>query len=48
MDVVPRQGHTVVIGQGTIRGDWPLPLTFAVAPVIGLVDLTGAGRCPPR
>ncbi len=27
----------VLIGQGTIRGDWPLPLTFAVVPVIGLV-----------
>lgn len=27
----------VLIGQGTLRGDWPLPLTFVVVPVIGLV-----------
>ncbi|MDE0138596.1 MAG: hypothetical protein OXM57_08675 [bacterium] len=27
----------VLIGQGTLRGDWPLPLTFTVVPVIGLV-----------
>ncbi|MDE0370178.1 MAG: hypothetical protein OXI84_08595 [bacterium] len=27
----------VLIGQGTWRGDWPLPLTFTVVPVIGLV-----------
>ena len=33
----------VLIGLGTIRGDWPLPLTFAVVPVIGLVYLTRRG-----
>ncbi|MXZ69379.1 MAG: hypothetical protein F4X18_13425 [Acidimicrobiia bacterium] len=33
----------VLIGQGTLRGDWPLPLTFAVVPVIGLVYLTRRG-----
>lgn len=27
----------VLIGQGTLRGDWPLPLTFTVVPLIGLV-----------
>ncbi|MCY4622504.1 MAG: hypothetical protein OXD34_11830 [bacterium] len=27
----------ILIGQGTLRGDWSLPLTFAVIPVIGLV-----------
>ena len=27
----------VLIGHGTLRGDWQLPLTFAVVPVIGLV-----------
>jgi len=27
----------VLIAQGTWRGDWPLPLTFTVVPVIGLV-----------
>ena len=27
----------VLISQGTLRGDWPLPLTFTVVPVIGLV-----------
>lgn len=27
----------VLIGQGTLQGDWSLPLTFAVVPVIGLV-----------
>lgn len=27
----------VLISQGTLRGDWPLPLTFAVVPAIGLV-----------
>ena len=33
----------VLIGQGTLRGDWPLPLTFAVVPVIGLVYLIRRG-----
>jgi len=28
---------SILIGQGTLRGDWPLPLTFVVVPVIGLV-----------
>ena len=27
----------VLISQGTLRGDWSLPLTFAVVPVIGLL-----------
>lgn len=27
----------ILIGQGTWRGDWPLPLTFTVVPAIGLV-----------
>lgn len=34
----------VLIGQGAIRGDWPLPLTFAVVPVIGIVYLTRRGH----
>ena len=33
----------VLIGLGTIRGDWPLPLTFAVVPVLGLVYLIRRG-----
>ena len=37
----------VLIGQGTIRGDWPLPLTFAVVPVIGLVYLIRRGDARP-
>ena len=28
---------SVLIAQGTLRGDWPLPLTFVVVPAIGLV-----------
>ena len=27
----------ILINQGTLRGDWPLPLTFTVVPAIGLV-----------
>ena len=26
----------LLIGLGTVKGDWPLPLVFAVVPVIGL------------
>ena len=26
----------VLIGQGVVKGDWALPLVFAVVPVIGL------------
>ena len=29
----------VLIGQGVLRGDWSLPLTFAVVPAIGFVYL---------
>lgn len=34
---------SVLIGQGTIRGDWALPLTFVVVPVIGLAYLIRRG-----
>ena len=37
----------VLIGQGTIRGDWPLPLTFAVVPLIGLVYIIRQGDALP-
>lgn len=33
----------ILIGQGTIRGDWSLPLTFTVVPVIGLVYIIRRG-----
>ena len=38
---------SVLIGQGTIRGDWELPLTFVVIPVIGLVYLIRRGDARP-
>lgn len=38
----------VLIGQGTIRGDWPLPLTFAVVPLIGLVYIIRQGDANPE
>ena len=34
----------VLIGQGTLRGDWPLPLTCTVVPAIGLVYIIGRRR----
>lgn len=30
----------LLIGQGAVKGDWSLPLVFAVVPTIGLVYLT--------
>ena len=33
----------ILIGQGTIRGDWLLPLTFAVVPVVGLAYIIRQG-----
>ena len=38
---------SVLIGQGVIRGDWELPLTFVVIPVIGLVYLIRRGDARP-
>lgn len=35
----------VLIGQGVVKGDWALPLVFAVVPLIGVAYLAGpAGR----
>lgn len=31
---------SVLIGQGVVKGDWILPLVFAVVPVIGLAYLS--------
>lgn len=36
----------VLISQGTWRGDWPLPLTFTVVPVIGLVYIIRRRHSP--
>ena len=33
----------ILINQGTLRGDWPLPLTFVVIPVIGLAYIIRRG-----
>ena len=36
----------VLIGQGVVKGDWALPLVFAVVPVIGLAYLATTIRKP--
>ncbi len=36
----------VLISQGTLRGDWSLPLTFAVVPLIGLMYLVRRRQGP--
>lgn len=33
----------VLIGQGAVKGDWSLPLVFAVVPVIGVAYLLARG-----
>lgn len=36
-----------LIGRGVIKGDWPLPLFFAIVPLIGVVYITTlVGRSP--
>ena len=34
----------VLIGLGVVKGDWFLPLVFAVVPVVGVAYLAGGGR----
>ena len=36
----------VLISQGTLRGDWSLPLTFAVVPLIGLLYIVRRHQGP--
>ena len=36
LNVVADVGLAVAIGSGAIKGDWPLPLVFAVIPLIAL------------
>ncbi|MDE0268272.1 MAG: hypothetical protein OXI96_04440 [Acidimicrobiaceae bacterium] len=37
----------VLIGQGVIKGDWSLPLVFAIVPLIGAVYITTPVGRPP-
>ena len=37
----------LLIGQGVLRGDWSLPLTFAVVPAIGLVYIIWRRNAQP-
>ena len=34
----------VLIGLGVVKGDWFLPLVFAIVPVVGVAYLAGGGR----
>ena len=36
----------VLIGQGVVKGDWSLPLVFAVVPVLGLAYMSITAREP--
>ena len=36
LNVLADAGLAVAIGSGAIKGDWPLPLVFAVVPLIAL------------
>ena len=36
LNVVADAGLAAAIGSGAIKGDWPLPLVFAVVPLIAL------------
>ena len=36
----------VLIGQGVVKGDWELPLVFAVVPAVGLAYISTAIREP--